>query len=210
MSLYKYILPFILLCRMVLGDASVQAQEQEAGGWASIQITQPLSHGWSVGTRGEWRQRDQMNQLDLAFLRVMVGYRMTDWLSGELATDHMWRPSVQQNRLLCSLTASWHLDAFTFLLRQRFVHAHDRDAHRSSQVMRTRSTLSYRIGTSRWSPYIGIEGYYWNRWQMTHTFAGTQLKLGSHNKIDLFYVCNIKPSPAPVIHSLGVGYYYTF
>lgn len=200
----------ILFLAAIVLSLPTLAQEHELGSWTSAQINKSLAHGWSLGARGEMRRCAELRDLDLAFLRFMVNYNITDWLNAEAAVDRQWLPSTYQNRMLLSLTAAWKPGAFGLSFRQRYVLAHTHQVDQYKHLMRSTATASYHIGESAWTPYASVEFFYWDQWQMTHTFVGAKVKLDAHNTLDLYYVCNIKANNAPVIHSLGVGYYYKF
>lgn len=205
-TMIRRMLACCLTVTTLFSPGLLRAQRNEAGGWASLQLSKALQHNWTLGVRGEIRGREEMHSLDLAFLRAMAGYRITPWMGAELAVDRMWRSTSAQNRMLLSLTGTWGRRSLALSVRQRYIYAHNGETHSYAHLMRTMVSLSCHMGDSRWTPYISVEGYYWDRWQMTHTFIGSRLRLDSHNSLDLFYVCNIKATPAVLIHSIGAGY----
>lgn len=195
-----------LLVILSLLSTPVFAQKHEMGRWNSLQITKSVGQNSSMGMRGELRSRAEMSDLDLAFLRIMAGYRVTPWLNGEVAVDHLWRTTVDQNRLLLSATATLRHNAFNWSVRQRYVYGRNCDGSGHSHLMRTMVNLSYRIGESRFTPYTCAEGYYWSGWQMTNLFAGTKIRVSQHSTVELYYVCSIRPPKDLIIHSIGIGY----
>lgn len=199
-----------LLLLLSLMTVPSMAQNHELGGWSSLQINKSIGTKGSLGIRGEMRGRAELHDLDLAFLRAMAGYRITPWLNGEVAVDHLWRTTVDQNRLLFSATATVRRSGFTLSVRQRYVYGHNCSGGGHTHLMRTMANLSHPIGESRYTPYISAEGYYWSHWQMTNLFAGTKIKMSGHSTVELYYVCSIRPPKELVVHSLGIGYSLKF
>lgn len=180
--------------------------EHEFGSWSSVQVSHNTPHRWLLGGRIEHRRRDALKELDLGFARAMVGRSITSWLSFELAADHMWRTSNNQNRMLLSLSAKGGWGPVRWTLRQRYIYAHNCALESHNDLMRTMLMISYPIPHSRITPYAMGEGYYWDDWQMTHLFGGCKWAVDNRSTIDIFCVCNLKSSTHTAIYSIGIGY----
>ena len=183
------------------------AQRPDAGAWGSLQLSHRWNNGWYANLRGEYRQRGP--QTDIWFIRSTVGRRLTPWLQADVGLDRFATPSSLSLRAILSVTFSLRQGPLTASLRQRYIPSRNVHTGAIGHLLRSQLKVSYAIPSSIATPYMAVEVYGWEHWRQTHHFAGTRLRLGDQQSLDLFYLYGTYASK-PEMHALGVGYELSF
>lgn len=108
-----------------------------------------------------------------------------------------------RHRYYLYLTGSYNWGNFKVSIRERFQSTYTKGKSGSSNALRSRLKLSYKIGTSKFEPYFYIEPFN-NTKKNMHTdkirySAGCTYQIDTHNSIELYYR----------YHTFSKGYYDT-
>ena len=128
----------ILACTML--SASVMAETDDFGIWASVGASKKLSKAWSVGGELEYRSKDDLRKTDRWSVGADVSYKIAKWLKADAGyallynfndskttyknsgKPNKYTPSYWgiRHKIYASLTGTAEVGRFTFSLRERW------------------------------------------------------------------------------------------
>lgn len=196
----------LLIMAALMTAVATQAQAPDFGAWGSLQLSHSWGNGWYANLRSEYRMRG--GETDLWFVRPTVGRKLTPWLKADLGMDRM-ASSALQLRALFSLTLTLKEGPLSASLRERYILSRNVHSGSFAHLLRSQLKVSYSIPQSIVAPYLAVEVYGWEHWHQTHHFAGTRLRLGDKQALDLFYLYGTSATK-PELHALGAGYEVAF
>lgn len=202
MATKKLIVFFCLLTAGAL--MTVSAQEKDTfGGWEHLDVGIPLGKsGWDVNLYLE-HDNLEYRRLDMFFASAGVGYKITDWLKAGVAYDFMVEPEALAHRAVAYVTGTLKAGDLTVSLRERYQYIWSGGVTRANEL-RSRLKAQYAIPGSRFSPYLAVEVYTWDKWLKTRHYAGTTFSITDKIALEAYYMYFVFSS-SPARHIIGVG-----
>ena len=217
------------LFALCLSAHPVMAQN-DFGTWASIQAVKSIGSGGYAMARFEHRSYENASATESYFAMAGGGYNFCSWLKGDLSYEFWKLPSsggATMHKGVACLTGTLRRDALAVILREKYEIAFREDA---TSTLRTRLRAQYRAESVPLTPYVMYEifgGLSSSNagWVRSLHYAGTEVRLGQHSTIDVFYMYNLyypvsggAASSAATggsvgtagRHVLGVGYVVAF
>ncbi len=191
----------------------VQAQNSDAGSWLSLQATKRWEKAYSM-VRAEHRSNDSFGRTECWFLMAGGGYRILPWLSTDLSYE-FWQiyPAgadvMTYHKIVLCATGTLRREGLSVALREKLEYALNPKGPGTAFTLRSRIRAQYTFEKSAFRPYIMAELFTQDIWVRSLYYAGTDIVFDRHNALDIFYMYHV-PKGAPSVHTLGVGYYFTF
>ena len=202
-------LKFAVLVSLLLSfSSSLSAQEKENdntfGGWEFIEVNYNFKESNWYSTFYFEHDNYQYKRLDSWYVRLMLGYKILNWLKMGVAYDFMQEPDYITHRAVCEVIGSLKQGNLTTSLRERYVHSWSPAVNEFEDVLRSRLKVQYAIPDSRFKPYVALEVFTWDGWKKTRHYVGTTFTINKYLEIEGYYIYyNFANKPAE--HVLGIG-----
>lgn len=207
MSKYSIVVLILIGLLLQTNNTFVSAEEQPNntfGGWEHIDVSHSINNSnWFVSLYFE-HDNFQYKRLDLCFLGMTVGYKITKWLKVDAAYHLMIEPDRIAHRAVVDVTGSLKEGNFSFSLRERYQHKWALSSPNLANELRSKLKIQYAIPNSRFKPYIAIELFTWDKWLKTRHYVGTDVVLNKYFVFDVYYNYYLFASK-PAEHVIGVG-----
>jgi len=207
---------FILgLCACLLIPVVNLSAETSAdvGSWCNLMLVKSWGKPYATA-RIEHRSYDNMSATECWFAAVGGGYGFAKWLKADLGYEFWQLPSAGGKTVhkgTLGLTASLVREGLNVNVREKFEQSFGSS---SSGTLRSRLRAQYKIGTSRFTPYLMYEHFQTlgTGWQRSLHYAGTEIVLADHHFLDFFYLYHLFPNGGATTgcHVIGVGYNFIF
>ena len=212
----KRIFIFVLLV-VIACVPKAQAQADDVGSWLSIQANKSLNRCYAMA-RLEYRAYDNLGATECYFVMAGGGYNFTKWLKADLSYEFWKLPSsagATKHKGVAVVTGSLSQGALTLAWREKYEISFDADGS-IGHTLRSRLRAQYRFGKVPITPYVMYEffnGFGGRGWVRSLHYAGTEIRLGRHSALDVFYMYNLHPQTGggtTGCHTFGVGYSFSF
>jgi hypothetical protein len=224
MTMIKRILPALLL---VCVPFLVQAQENDFGIWANVEVEYGLSKKFDLEFSGSVRSYNNTSELEQAFLEGGVKYSIWKFLS--VAASYRYISRLEDNgfyygrhKLFIDATGSFPAGSFSFSGRFRlqrvvltYIESEEDDIAR--YVLRFRAKASFRAPSSPLKPYLSFEPFLpvfteadilIGKYRLS---AGCELYLTNRSSIDIGHILERDFKPAVInLHIVNLGYKVRF
>lgn len=200
----------LVLAALTAFGWAATAQKDDFGTWSSIQVLKGWDRVYSMA-RLEHRSYRNVGATECWFAMAGAGYRITDWLKGDLSYEYWSIPSagnLTTQKVVATLTGTLKREALAVSVREKWETAFP-DSGSASGTLRSRLRAQYTCGI--FTPYLMFEhfgSFSFNgggtSWQRSLHYAGSEIKLSGHHALDLFYMYHMYPAGAT--HLIGVGY----
>lgn len=194
----------------VLSANSLRAAD--GGSWVNIQFNK----GWTdtyAFLRAEHRSFKDFSETEAMFTALGFGYKFTPWLKSDLSYEY-WNvnPNVDIHKAVLTSTATMSRDGLAVSIREKLEYAMNPAASSTSLTLRSRLRGQYSIPGCGVTPYAMAEIFNWDKWVRSLYYVGSEIKVGKHSMVDIFYLYHLYPSALgnQGEHVLGVGYYFNF
>lgn len=204
------------LCLLLIPAGRAGAQTgSDLGSWCSLMFVKAWEKPYMTA-RLEHRSFEKMSSTECWFAAVGAGYNFTKWLKADMGYEFWKIPSaggVTVNKATLGVTASLVRDGLNVNIREKYEEAFSQDGS-ASGTLRSRLRAQYRIGSSRFSPYVMYEHFetIGTGWQRSLHYAGAEIRLADHHVLDLYYLYHLFPSGGATkgCNVLGVCYNLIF
>ena len=197
----------LALCAFLIAVPAVVADD--GGAWLTLQVNKRWQKPYAF-LRLEHRSKDKFSSTEAFFLSVGGGYRFVKWLNTDLSYEY-WsiNPSLNFHKAVFSATGTLTRGDLSLSVKEKLEFAVNQKNSVTSFTLRSRLRAQYNIPETIFRPYLMSEIFNWSSWIRSLYYAGTELAIGKHHCIDLFYMYHL-PNGSQPVHILGAGYYFSF
>lgn len=187
----------------------------DCGAWCTLSFVKSLGKPF-VAARLEHRSFENLSATECWFAAVGGGYSFTGWFKADVGYEFWKIPSAGGavvHKATAGCTASLVRDGLNVNIREKYEQSFGADGSLSG-TLRSRLRAQYRIGSSRFTPYVMYEHFetVGTGWQRSLHYAGAEIKLADHHVLDVFYLYHLFPSAGATrgCNILGVCYNFVF
>lgn len=195
----------LVLTRLLLGGlTTANAQEKDTfGGWEHLDVSIPF--GTSNWTASLYLEHDNLEyrRMSLFYASAGVGYKFTDWLRAGINYDFLVEPEAIAHRAVAHVTGTLKEGNLTVSLRERYQYIWSGGVTRANEL-RSKLKAQYAIPGSRFSPYVAVEVYTWDKWLKTRHYVGTTIDITQKIAFEAYYMYFVF-SNQPAWHIIGLG-----
>ncbi len=190
-------------------STGAQAIADDGGAWLTLQVNKSWQKPYAF-VRLEHRSNNRFGSTEAIFTSIGGGYRFAPWLNADLSYEY-WHisPQVKFHKAVLSCTGTLAGEGLSVSVKEKLEFAVNPLDRAASFTLRSRLRAQYSIPGSIFRPYAMAEIFNWSSWIRSLYYAGTELTIGSHHCIDLFYLYHL-PNGGQPVHVLGAGYYFSF
>lgn len=205
------VLAFVLPAKVASAQAS-----SDLGSWCHIQLIKSFGKPYAMA-RLEHRSYERIGATECYFAMAGGGYKFKNWLQGDLSYEFWKLPAygnATTHKAVACVAATLRREALAVSLREKYELAFPGGGGNPSSTLRTRVRVQYTPSSSIFTPYAIYEffnGFEGQAWQRSLHYLGTDIKLGKHNALDVYYMFHLFPGAGSVAacHILGIGYVLT-
>lgn len=197
----------LLVCLIIAAIPSAVADD--GGAWLSVQLNKNWSKPYAFA-RLEFRSNNKFKSTEAFFTAVGGGYKFAPWFKADLSYEY-WRinPQINVHKAVLCGTGTLARDGLSLSIREKLEFAVNPESSDSNFTLRSRLRAQYDIPGGIFRPYLMTEIFSWSSWIRSLNYVGTEIAIGSHHCIDLFYMYHL-PNGSQPVHLLGAGYYFSF
>lgn len=177
------------------------------GSWLDLQLSHKFSDKVYSSIRFEHRTKNNLNDLDVWFIRPTIGYNLTSWLKADVAYDFLRNETSTTHRSLVALTGTLRQGNLSASIKERWQYAYTPDTHTGSNTLRSKFTVAYSIPNTAFKPYVAMEVFTKKKWDKTRHYVGTEIRLNKHSSLDVFYMWYTFANKDDAEHVAGLGYH---
>lgn len=198
-----------ILSIVILLAATSAAFADDGGAWLTLQANKRWQKAYAF-LRLEHRSNNRFGNTEAIFTSIGGGYRFTPWLNADLSYEYWYlNPQLTFHKAVLSGTGTLTRDCLSVSIKEKLEFAVNPASSITSFTLRSRLRAQYNFPDSIFRPYVMAEIFTWSSWIRSLHYIGTELAIGSHHCIDLFYLYHL-PNGSQPVHILGAGYYFSF
>lgn len=165
------------------------------------------------------RPQEDFKRMEWFLTTAELNYKINPYFlagGGYMSLAHYDASKELRNRYYFYATASYPIGRFNLSLRERFQSTFKVHTDPPKNYLRSMLNVSYRIGKSRFSPFVYAEVFNDTMGKMRaeklRLSTGSNYKLNKHNSFQLYYRYNTYNVEEPVNyrHCIGVCYSHQF
>lgn len=181
----------------------------DAGSWINVSALKSWDKVYAVA-RLEHRSFNGFSDTECWFGVAGAGLKLAPWLKADASYEY-WHlsPQSSMHKLVATGTATMQRDGLAVSVREKLEYAFAPGASSGSFTLRSRLRAQYSISGSAFRPYAMAELFNWGSWQRSLYYAGTEISVGAHASLDLFYLYHI-PAGKQSEHVVGLGLNFAF
>lgn len=219
----KYrVLLFAFLCFFSLKN---YAQSSDLGSTIEAEISKRFFKKLDLSISAEWRQREDLKEIDRYSFGGDIGYRFNSYLKigaayNYIQFNHNKKGWETRHRYHAYATGSYKYNRLKFSLRERFQSTYRvgvKETYKRANpkfIMRSKFEIDYNIRKSMFEPYVSAELYntlndprknYVDRLRYE---VGTAIKLNKKNSFNVGYRYTdyAIPEDGDIVHCICIGY----
>lgn len=202
----RFVLLVAVLAAMLVPSA---LRADDAGSWVNLQAVKSWDKVYAMA-RFEHRSFNGFSATECWFGMAGAGVKLNSWLKADASYEY-WHisPDRSVHKLVAAGTATMQRDGLVASIREKLEYASVPGASSGSFTLRSRLRVQYMIEGSAFRPYAMAELFNWGSWIRSLYYAGTEISLGSHTALDLYYLYHL-PAGAQAVHVLGAGLNFAF
>lgn len=208
----RRILAALTALLLFTGNAFSQTST-DLGSWCSIQLVRSYGKPYAMA-RFEHRSYENIGATECYFAMAGAGYNFTKWLKADLSYEY-WKLPVAGNiatqKGVACVTATLKRDALAVSAREKYELAFTEGADGPKGTLRSRLRAQYSLSGTAFTPYFMYEffnGFGDTKWIRSLHYFGTDIRLGDHTSLDVFYMYHLFPSAGTIkaCNVLGAGF----
>ena len=193
----------ILLAASTVLSGQTVPDSHDLGSWVSVHMNKSWGKPY-MALRAEHRSNQRLSNTECWFLLASGGYRLTPWLSSDLGYEFWNIGGAQHHRFVLTASETLRQGPLSVTLREKLEYTLAPGGG-TYQNLRTRLRAQYAIPDSAFRPYMMAEVFTWGAWKRSLYYVGTDIVIGEHSSLDLFYLYHLQQG-GPYVHTIGVGY----
>jgi len=201
-----FIVLFLFVCKSVSAqEVQVTAEDNTFGGWNFITVEHDFPKA-KMYVMGHFEVENyQFQRLDCLFGRFSVGCKPLKWLKFSLNYVPCYVPGLWLHFLEGEVTGTLKSGNFSVSIRERYRHGFTN----SSDELRSRLKVAYRIGESKFTPYLAVELQTWSKWLKTRHYVACTYDILDFMQLEWYYMYYLIRD-VPAEHVIGLGLNFSF
>lgn len=186
---------------LLFAGSAFSQTSTDLGNWTSLQLVKPFGDSYAMA-RLEHRSFENIGATECYFAMAGAGYNFTKWLKADLSYEYWQIPSagdVTTQKGVACVTATLKREALAVSAREKYELAFTDGVAKGR--LRSRLRAQYSLGSSAFTPYFMYEffnGFGDTKWIKSLHYFGTDVKLGDHTSLDLFYMYHLFPGKGEI------------